>query len=81
VAFYVLIARLGAARASLIAYLAPAAALAYGATLYDEPVTAAALGGLALILGGVALAAVRRDAGAAPARRQRRGDRGCRSAR
>jgi drug/metabolite transporter (DMT)-like permease len=60
VAFYVLIARLGAARASLIAYLAPAAALVYGATLYDEAITVAALAGLALILGGVALAAVRR---------------------
>jgi drug/metabolite transporter (DMT)-like permease len=62
VAFYVLIARLGAARASLIAYLAPAAALIYGATLYDEAITVAAVGGLALILGGVALAAVRRAA-------------------
>ena len=75
VAFYALIAGLGAARASLIAYLAPAAALAYGATLYDEPITAAAVGGLALILGGVALAAVRgpgvappSPAGAAPPR-------------
>ncbi len=62
VAFYILIARLGAARASLIAYLAPAAALIYGATLYDEAITVAAVGGLALILGGVALAAVRRAA-------------------
>ena len=33
----------------------PAFALAYGALLLDEPLTAAALGGLALILLGVAL--------------------------
>jgi drug/metabolite transporter (DMT)-like permease len=59
VAFYVLIAHLGAARASLIAYLAPAAALLYGATLLGEEITLAALGGLALILSGVALAAAR----------------------
>ena len=59
VAFYVLIAQLGAARASLIAYLAPAAALLYGATLLGEEITLAAVGGLVLILSGVALAAAR----------------------
>ena len=36
-------------------HLMPGFALAYGALLLDEPVTAAALGGLALILAGVAL--------------------------
>ena len=33
----------------------PPIALVYGALLLDEPVTAAAIGGLALILGGVAV--------------------------
>jgi len=45
----------GASYAILVTYLVPAVAVVYGATLLDEPVTAAALGGLALILGGVAL--------------------------
>ncbi len=45
----------GARRLSLVTYLMPGFALAYGALLLDEPVTAAALGGLALILAGVAL--------------------------
>jgi drug/metabolite transporter (DMT)-like permease len=46
----------GSAKASLVTYLMPAFAIGYGAVLLDEPVTAAVLGGLALILGGVALA-------------------------
>jgi hypothetical protein len=33
----------------------PGFALVYGAVLLDEPITAAVLGGLALILAGVAL--------------------------
>ena len=45
----------GASRLSLVTYLMPPIALVYGALLLDEPVTAAALGGLALILAGVAL--------------------------
>jgi drug/metabolite transporter (DMT)-like permease len=45
----------GAARLSLVTYLMPPTALLYGALLLDEPLTAAALGGLALILLGVAL--------------------------
>jgi len=45
----------GPARTSLVTYLLPPAALIYGATILDEPVTASALGGLALILLGVAL--------------------------
>ena len=45
----------GSARTSLVTYLMPPIALAYGALLLDEPLTAAALAGLALILGGVAL--------------------------
>jgi drug/metabolite transporter (DMT)-like permease len=46
----------GSRRLSLVTYLMPGFAVVYGAVLLDEPVSAAALGGLALILGGVALA-------------------------
>jgi len=45
----------GARKLSLVTYLMPGFALAYGAFLLDEEVTAAALAGLALILVGVAL--------------------------
>jgi drug/metabolite transporter (DMT)-like permease len=54
--YFALIARAGASRAILVTYLVPAFALVYGTLILDEPVTAAALGGLALILGGTALA-------------------------
>jgi drug/metabolite transporter (DMT)-like permease len=53
--FYAIIARAGAAYAALVTYLVPPVALAYGAIFLDERFGAAALGGLALILGGVAL--------------------------
>jgi drug/metabolite transporter (DMT)-like permease len=56
VVYYELIAGIGAARAALVSYLAPGVALFYGAVFRDEAVTAAAVGGLALILGGVAVA-------------------------
>lgn len=46
----------GSRRLSLVTYLMPGFAVVYGATLLDEPVTAAALAGLVLILAGVALA-------------------------
>jgi drug/metabolite transporter (DMT)-like permease len=46
----------GSARLSLVTYLMPVFALAYGTVLLDEQLTASMLGGLALILGGVALA-------------------------
>jgi drug/metabolite transporter (DMT)-like permease len=64
--FYELIATVGAAKASLVAYLAPGFALAYGALLLDEPITAGAVGGLVLILAGSWMAA----SGRAPWRRR-----------
>jgi drug/metabolite transporter (DMT)-like permease len=54
----------GSRRMSLVTYLMPGFAVVYGAILLDEPVTAAALGGLVLILGGVALASGERFLGA-----------------
>jgi drug/metabolite transporter (DMT)-like permease len=56
VIFYKLINEVGAGRASLVSYLAPGVALFYGALLLDEAITAAAIAGLVLILGGVAIA-------------------------
>jgi drug/metabolite transporter (DMT)-like permease len=55
VLYYALLAGAGASRSILITYLVPALALGYGAVILDEPVTAAAVTGLALVLGGVAL--------------------------
>jgi drug/metabolite transporter (DMT)-like permease len=45
----------GSARTSLVTYLMPPVALVYGAVLLDEPVTAASIGGLVLIMLGVGL--------------------------
>ena len=45
----------GSRRLSLVTYLIPGFAVVYGAMFLDEPITAAAVGGLALILAGVAL--------------------------
>lgn len=45
----------GARRLSLVTYLMPGMAIVYGAVFLDEPLTVAALGGLTLILTGVAL--------------------------
>src|SRR3954462_4453184 len=45
----------GAARVSLVTYLLPATALLYGVLLLGEALTWQELGGMALILGGVAL--------------------------
>jgi drug/metabolite transporter (DMT)-like permease len=53
--FFALITGPGAAYASLVTYLIPPIALAYGAILLGERFGAAAFGGLALILAGVAL--------------------------
>lgn len=53
--YYSIIAGAGAAYASLVTYLVPPIALLYGAIFLGERFGAAAIGGLALILGGVAL--------------------------
>jgi drug/metabolite transporter (DMT)-like permease len=55
--FFALIRGAGAGRASLVTYLVPPFALAYGAGILDESIDASAIVGLALILGGVALSA------------------------
>jgi drug/metabolite transporter (DMT)-like permease len=60
--FYTLVAELGPGRASVIAYIAPAFSVLYGATLLGEAITAATVAGLVLILGGSWLA-VQRTAG------------------
>jgi drug/metabolite transporter (DMT)-like permease len=62
VLYFTLIAETGAGRASLVGYMIPPTALAYGALLLDEKITAAAIAGLVLILGGVALAGGERAA-------------------
>ena len=54
--FYTLIARLGPARASLVAYIAPGFAVFYGVTLQGEDLTVATIAGLVLIVGGSWLA-------------------------
>jgi drug/metabolite transporter (DMT)-like permease len=53
--YFGLIVGAGASKAVLVTYLVPALALIYGAVFLDEEVTAVALGGLALVLAGVAL--------------------------
>lgn len=60
VLFYALIADVGMARASLVTYIAPVFAVAYGALLLDEPITAGAVGGMVLIAAGSWLAATAR---------------------
>jgi drug/metabolite transporter (DMT)-like permease len=50
--FYTLIAEVGPARASLVAYIAPGFSVVYGALLLDEPVGVATVAGLLLILAG-----------------------------
>jgi drug/metabolite transporter (DMT)-like permease len=55
VLYYGLLSGAGASRAILITYLVPLFAVVYGAVLLGESVTAATIGGLALVLAGVAL--------------------------
>jgi len=63
--FYTLIANIGPAKASLVAYIAPVFAVLYGVTLLDENVTAGTLVGLVLILAGSWIAAEGRRPGTA----------------
>ena len=53
--FFTIVAGAGADYAALVTYLVPPVALVYGAVFLGESVGVAALVGLALILGGVAL--------------------------
>ena len=55
--FYRSIAEVGPARASVVAYVAPAFAVLYGVTLLGEHLSAGMIGGLGLILAGSWLAA------------------------
>ncbi len=64
--FFTLIQGAGPAYASLVTYLVPPIALAYGALFLGERFGAAAFGGLALILGGVGLGTRTRRAPRAP---------------
>jgi drug/metabolite transporter (DMT)-like permease len=73
--FFTIIAGAGAAYAALVTYLVPPVALAYGAIFLDEHFGAAALGGLALILAGVAL-----GTGGVRLRRERRSPTACQGA-
>ena len=57
VLFYSLIATVGPAKASLVAYIAPGFAVMYGVVLLDESFTLATAAGLLLIVGGSWLAA------------------------
>jgi drug/metabolite transporter (DMT)-like permease len=57
VIYYTLIGSVGPARTSIVAYIAPVFALAYGVVLLGESFTLGTLGGLVLILAGSWLAA------------------------
>lgn len=50
--FYALVAMVGAGRASVITYVAPAVAVVAGVTVLDESLTAGAVAGLLLVLAG-----------------------------
>jgi drug/metabolite transporter (DMT)-like permease len=53
--YYVLVEHHGSTKASLVTYLLPGMALILGIVFLDEPLTVAAVAGLALVLFGVAL--------------------------
>jgi drug/metabolite transporter (DMT)-like permease len=58
--YYTILAQAGAASAAITLYFMPVFAVFYGAVLLDEPLTAASLAGLVLVVTGSALAAARR---------------------
>jgi drug/metabolite transporter (DMT)-like permease len=66
--YYTLIAQLGPAKASLVAYIAPGFAVVYGVALRGEKITAATVAGLVLIVGGSWLAGRRRGKPGEPVR-------------
>ena len=53
--YYVLLEHHGSTKATLVTYLLPGMALVLGIAFLDEPLTVAAVAGLALVLLGVAL--------------------------
>ena len=59
--YYTVLAESGPAKATVALYLVPAFAVVYGAVLLDEPLTAAAIAGLALVVSGSWLAASKRS--------------------
>lgn len=65
VLMYWLIAEVGPERTTLVTYLAPTFAVGYGAVLLDEPLRAASVLGLVLVVGGAWLAARRPRPGTA----------------
>ena len=58
--YYWLLARVGATRVALMAYLIPIVAVAVGAALFDEPLRPRLLAGSALVLAGVVVVGRRR---------------------
>jgi drug/metabolite transporter (DMT)-like permease len=61
--FYELIAHIGPARSLLVAYIAPAFAIFYGAVFLDESITVQTIVGVVLIVGGSWVAAEGRALG------------------
>jgi drug/metabolite transporter (DMT)-like permease len=57
VVYYRLIAEMGFGRSSVVAYTIPPVSLIYGAALLDEPISAAMIAGMGLILVGISLVA------------------------
>ena len=62
------IRRIGANQSSLLSSIGPVATIALAAILLDEPITVVQICGAALVLGGVWLVSVKREAAVAPAK-------------